>query len=351
MPIPFLVGLGIGIGTGAVGIGKGVKAFFDNKKAGKLNVEAQDLIENGKIILEYARKTSGVSLECLGNKKVFLLDKSVKHFLKAFRKLKNVDFSASAGLNELNKFRMDKQSFTELRELSHFAASLTGGFFAGALGGALTAFGASGAVGLFATAGTGTAIASLSGAAATNATLAFLGGGTLAAGGMGIAGGTLVLGGLVAGPALAVMGFVIGAKASANLDRARSNYAEAEKLAEELGAASDLCKAIRRRSYLFTRLLIRLDVLFAPLVYQLERSIKKRGKDYRKFSVEEKKATAAALSIAAAVKAVLDTPILTQQGKLTKASRMIASDVRKQITVGEIVEDKNSTTNEDDSET
>jgi CHASE3 domain sensor protein len=87
------------------------------------------------------------------------------------------------------------------------------------------------------------------------------------------------------------------------------------------------------------------------LVYQLERSIKKRGKDYRKFSVEEKKATAAALSIAAAVKAVLDTPILTQQGKLTKASRIIANDVRKQITGGETAEDKASIIVEDDTET
>jgi CHASE3 domain sensor protein len=87
------------------------------------------------------------------------------------------------------------------------------------------------------------------------------------------------------------------------------------------------------------------------LVYQLERSIKKRGKDYRKFSVEEKKTTAAALSIAAAVKAILDTPILTQQGKLTKASRIIANDVRKQITGGEAAEDKASIIVEDDTET
>jgi len=53
-----------------------------------------------------------------------------------------------------------------------------------------------GAVG--ATASTGTAIASLSGAAATNATLAVLGGGTVAAGGGGVAGGTAVIGTLSA---------------------------------------------------------------------------------------------------------------------------------------------------------
>ena len=46
------------------------------------------------------------------------------------------------------------------------------------------------------TASTGTAISTLSGAAATKATLAWLGGGALAAGGLGVAGGTVVLGGV-----------------------------------------------------------------------------------------------------------------------------------------------------------
>ena len=61
-------------------------------------------------------------------------------------------------------------------------------------------------VGEMAAASTGTAISTLSGAAASNATLAWLGGGTLAAGGGGVATGTLVVGGLVAIPALAMMG-------------------------------------------------------------------------------------------------------------------------------------------------
>ena len=52
------------------------------------------------------------------------------------------------------------------------------------------------------TASTGTAISTLSGAAATKATLAWLGGGTLAAGGLGVAGGAVVLGVLCAGGAL-----------------------------------------------------------------------------------------------------------------------------------------------------
>ena len=57
-------------------------------------------------------------------------------------------------------------------------------------------------------ASTGTAISSLSGAAATNATLAWFGGGSLATGGLGMAGGTAVLGGIVAIPAVLITGLI-----------------------------------------------------------------------------------------------------------------------------------------------
>jgi hypothetical protein len=65
-------------------------------------------------------------------------------------------------------------------------------------GGTAVAFATSIAGMIGATASTGTAIASLSGAAAANATLAMLGGGTLAAGGGGVAAGTAVLAGISA---------------------------------------------------------------------------------------------------------------------------------------------------------
>ena len=135
---------------------------------------------------------------------------------------------------------LDKKNFSDLKDLQGMATSMVGGLASGAMAGAITAFGAYGAAGALATASTGTAIASLSGVAATNATLAFFGGGSLAAGGLGMAGGTAVLGGLVAGPALAVLGFVVGAKASKNRDVAYSNYAKAKEFQEEMDTASDL---------------------------------------------------------------------------------------------------------------
>lgn len=74
----------------------------------------------------------------------------------------------------------------------------------GVAGGALAGTATTSLVAAFGTCGTGTAISSLSGAAATNATLAWLGGGTVSAGGGGVAAGTVVLGGIVAVAAIAV---------------------------------------------------------------------------------------------------------------------------------------------------
>jgi len=95
---------------------------------------------------------------------------------------------------------------------------------AGALGtGSAVAIGSWTLVTMFGVASTGTAISTLSGVALTNATLAWFGGGALAAGGAGMAGGMVTLGALVAIPAIAFIAWSSHSKA-----------AEVEKAIEEL---------------------------------------------------------------------------------------------------------------------
>lgn len=74
----------------------------------------------------------------------------------------------------------------------------------GMAAGGLTAASAVALTALFGTTAAGTAISGLSGSAFIGATLASLGGGSLAAGGLGIAGGLAVLGGAFALPAVAI---------------------------------------------------------------------------------------------------------------------------------------------------
>ena len=323
MPLPLLF-IGIGAVAGALGVGKSAKAVVDVNSANKLNKSATALIEDARDLLERQRLACGRSLEKLGEEKLFILNSSIMQFLDGFTRIKNVEFANTEGLDELSRLHIDSKEFEELQELSSFAGAVAGGAAAGVAGGAITAFGAYGAAQTFAVASTGTAIASLHGAAAANATLAFFGGGSLAVNGLGIAGGMVVLGGLVAGPALMTMGFVAGAAAKKNLEKAKINRAEALETAAQSEAASLQCEAIRRRTYVFYNLLARLDSYLLPLIYRMEDILKDEGDDYRQYKYESKKAIASCVSVAVAVKAVLDTPLLTEEGLLTSESEQTA---------------------------
>ncbi len=330
MPLPFLF-IGAAVASGALGLGTTTKAVIDTTKASQINKDSNENIENAKSRLENQRVAVSKALEQMGREKLYVLDNSVSAFLATFERIKNVDFQSSLGLEELQNLHIDKNTFKELKELGNFALEFAGGATAGAVGGALTALGAYGAATTFASASTGTAIATLSGAAAHNATLAFFGGGSLASGGLGMAGGTMVLGGLVAGPALMVMGLITSLKAGENLNKAHSNKAQAEKIVVSLDAASFQCSSIRRRTYMLYNLLAHLDSLFLPQIWKMEDIVANEGEDYRAYQAESKRLVAAAASTACSIKAVLDTPILTEEGKLTEASKQITEKIGEVI--------------------
>ena len=325
--IPIIFGT-ITLVTGGAGVAKGVKAVMDNNEANDINENAQNIIDNAQGELKTARDNTSKALTQLGNKKIDICDKHLAHFIASFEKLKNVELETSIGLEELAKFKIDKQSITALKKVTLLATSLASGTAGGAVAGAAVAFGAYGAAGALATASTGTAIATLSGAAATNATLAFFGGGALAAGGCGVAGGTMVLGGLVAGPALAVLGFVMGAKACSNLDNARSNLATAKEVKAKLEVLTTACNGIKKRSDLFTRTLIKLESILNTQLAKFEYIIATEGVDYSKFSDSSKNLVAMLLGTVQAVKALLDTPLLNDAGALTDESEKVVNSVK-----------------------
>lgn len=326
MPLPLLF-IGVAAATGTFGVGSTIKASIDANTAKLVNKNANEIVQSSTEWVNAQRLACGRSLTQLGEEKLFVLSSSMTEFLDCFQKIKNVDFKDTEGLDELKKFHIDEHDFEEMRSLVTFAGSLAGGAVAGTAGGALAAFGAYGAAQALAFASTGTAISALSGAAATNATLAFFGGGSLAAGGLGMAGGTAVLGGLVAGPALMVMGLVAGNAAKKNLEKAYTNRSEAIQIASQLNVAGLQCETIRRRTYMIYNLLARLDTYFLPLIYKMEDIVANEGEDYRAYSADSKKVIASCASVAVSVKSVLDTPLLTDDGLLTEESEGTATNI------------------------
>ncbi|UTC81667.1 hypothetical protein [Treponema denticola] len=118
----------------------------------------------------------------------------------------------------------------------------------GAVAGVSTALGAWAIVGSFGTASTGTAISTLSGAAASNAILAWLGGGSIAAGGGGIAAGTMVLGGLVAIPAIAITGLFQHLQANKKIEQLKEEELKIIKSIGQIKKNLLAFDAIERRS-------------------------------------------------------------------------------------------------------
>jgi len=255
MPLPILIPIAIASLSGTFGIGKSVKAAIDVKKANKTNKDANDLIEKANEKLGFSQKIVKQDLENLGQKKAEILDEEINRFILSFEKLTNVEIDNLNELGDKMNYKVDKVSLDEMKKLGGLGTSILSGVAGGTLGGALTAFGAAVAAQTFAKASTGVLISTLSGAAAKNATLAFFGGGSIAAGGGGIAVGTAVLGGLIAGPALAISGIIVGAKAKAEKEKALSNLAIAKDYASKVDLACMLCNEISVRCNRFISLL------------------------------------------------------------------------------------------------
>ena len=114
---------------------------------------------------------------------------------------------------------------------------------AGAGAGAGAAMGLFAAVSASATASTGSAIASLAGAASSRATLAWLGGGTLSSGGLGIAGGRAILAGVAMLPAMLAMGGLLVWK---GWNFRQETQAEAERLRAARVALDQMKSALPR---------------------------------------------------------------------------------------------------------
>ena len=309
--IPFLVGAAV-----LVGGAKTVSALDDMSTAKSINNEAKKIAKDADERLESAKQSTNAVISELGKTKIGIMSGSMKHFVDTFSQIKNVDFRNSVGLEELRGFNPNSEEFKNLKDASFKASEIATGGLGGIAAGTLTAYGALGAVGAFATASTGTAIGVLSGAAATNATLAWLGGGAIAAGGGGIAAGTAVLGGLVAAPALLVTGFFLGSKAETALNDARANRDKARKYEQEIENLRSVLFAIKGRANQINNLLDNLNKKFYPAISKLNDVIEFVGDDYRSYSPKAKDAVLLAANLAKTIKFVLDTSLLKEDGTL-----------------------------------
>lgn len=323
MPIPFILGA-IAVATAGYGVKKGIDASDDMDTAKSLNRRAQRLAEETDQKIVAAKDNATKSIEDLGRTKISIMSSTMKDFIHDFKSIKNVELEGSVGIDELKNFDVNGEGFKELEEACFQASDLASGGLGAIAGSSLLAAGTYGAVmsGGFAAASTGAGIAGLSGVAATNATLAWLGGGSLAAGGFGMAGGMAVLGGLVAGPALALGGAFMASKAEEAKWQAEDNLDEAKTYAEKGKNICTTLKAMGKRADQIDDLLNSLNDYFEDSTDDLHRVIKNSGRDFAAYSREEKVIVFKSVQLAQAVKSIVDTSLLKEDGKLTSESKV-----------------------------
>ena len=189
---------------------------------------------------ESGRKKADAEFDALGKRR-----------LEALTTLgRAVDFLKKAKIRDRDleqRLKITPQQLARWESASVQAAEVLGGLTSSGAAGVSTAAGVYGLVSTLGTASTGTAIGALSGAAAKSATLAWLGSGSLAAGGGGVAAGTMVLGGIVVGPALLVAGFFADSKAEKVETEVAKEIAEMDIAEARIEQQLSVVKIVLRR--------------------------------------------------------------------------------------------------------
>lgn len=330
MPIPIILGVIAG-GAALYGAVKGVSGAIDHSNAKDINGEAKSMVSRASNEVEEQREITFNALEKYGKRKLSSFDGVIADFLHTFSRLKNVEEVKTPELDKLGVGDFSSQSLTGLRNDYQALKDAGLGLSSGLGGGAALAFGAYNGTMLLASAGTGTAISTLSGVAATNATLAWLGGGTLAAGGGGMALGTMILGGIVAGPALAIFGHILGNKGEEALNNANSNMEQARTIRDEAGLTVEKLKAIAQTTTLASQVFQKITIQLRRSIDEMAEVIGVYGTDYSKFNQPSREAVLCAVKFAQLIKAMIDTPILDKNGNLVVATKKRVEEIKKSI--------------------
>ncbi|MFY1832168.1 hypothetical protein ACN47A_40080 [Myxococcus fulvus] len=311
-------------------------SFFKNVvtfgAAGRIEAEYERLLEDQRELEELHQRTEAQRLRV--NARLERLVETKIEGLQALRRVREVSESLFARDRHLGEAQVGEVQ-PVVADFERVEKTLTAGETAlnaakGVGTGVSTAAGAWALASTFGAASTGTSLSALTGAALTKATLAWFGGGAIAAGGGGMVAGMTVLGGMVALPAVALLAVFSHASASKKIAALKEQglrlieaqeecrklevvldvtHQRAEELTQAIHAGQRAFEhelhVVKQRIYpwgILSRLLMRVRKLFT-------------GRAFRKTDLEE----VARLGQAATCFArILDLKVFDTQGEVVK---------------------------------
>lgn len=311
MPLPLIIG-GLAAVAGVAGVGSGIHGGVKMKEANDTMKVAKSKQEKAVALFDQRNSETTELMDSIGKQELEIL-KSFDTFSDIIEKIQ--------GRPEFKAYKRDGVKLPdyvaeELKKVSAGAGVLLGGIggaTVGTAGGFAAAGATTSAVIALGTASTGTAISSLSGVAATNATLAALGGGSIAAGGGGMALGTAVLGGATLGVGLLVGGIIFNVTGSKLSNRADEAYKQAKRTEEEVnrivGYLDELSSAAKSFKISLTDIEKQYRKRLSTLDYVVNFSEKKQ---WYQFTEKEKQMTENAILLVGLLYKMCKTNLVTR---------------------------------------
>ncbi|MEW2565593.1 hypothetical protein [Streptomyces sp. NPDC047070] len=307
--IPVIL-IGVGVATGGSGVALGGRGARDLKRSRDRCKEAGQNYELRRVQAEEALAETNAALKALGEEqKQALVDVVVRmgDFLRRHeRQVRESERLLVEGVDAT------MTRIPGLRGLDVDAVAWIGGALGSAVAGAGAGAGITAAASSFGVASTGAAISGLAGAAAESATLAFLGGGSLASGGGGVALGATALNFVTIGPALLIGGLLVKGQGTKAITRAREIEAEIAVAIAELDEADARLKGVDARAAELRGLLRDLGHRALDALELLESEPFDPPRHAARFQ--------RAMALVMAVRDVAATPIVDAEGELDERS-------------------------------
>lgn len=290
MPLPFLIA-GLAAVAGIAGVGSGIQGGIKMKEANDTLAAAKKKQENALELFEKRKAQTNELMDSVGKQELKIL-KSFEEFSNTIEKIQGRPEFKSYRTEGIN---LPEYKAEELKEVATGAGVLLGGIggaAAGTAGGFAAAGATTSAVMALGTASTGAAISSLSGVAATNATLAAIGGGAISAGGGGMALGSAILGGATLGVGLLVGGVIFNVTGSKLSDKADEAYAQAKRTEKEVDKIVIYFGNLSTVARSFQKALDEIELQYRKRLVTLNHIVNISGKvNWFEFTEDEKKLT------------------------------------------------------------
>lgn len=230
---------------------------LDRSDAKRIASDAKEREDDARNNLEKQKNKTQRNLTKLGEEKQKAFTESLVPFVSLYKEVGKVDLKPIKHIDGID-YRLFKCEYAELKQVTTTYSELAIAGGGGALTGTVAVGGALGLAALVGTASTGTAIGTLSGVAATNATLAWLGGGAISAGGLGVTGGMVVLGGIAIAPLALFVMFLGGSKGKQQLNAAKNYSDQVDVIVEKIITLIEELKRIDRGAELFRKTIVSL---------------------------------------------------------------------------------------------